>query len=166
MRKSTLALIIVIGVLMFYTGCDGDGSGDGGDSPGVCPCDFFSVPMTAGCWVVDTDQPTFRPFPPPPSSGFESCDVLRQGTFDAGITVIRLAAFDVPSSACTIFGLESDTCPAPNFGEGPLTQSQIDDCATNLEEYATALNDAGITVTGGPPYTCIPDDAGLGFWDY
>ncbi len=160
MRKTTFASIIVVSVLMLYTGCGGDGDGIPDPDPGTegctnCPCDFFSVPMTAGCWVVDSDQPTFFSFPPPLSSGFESCDLLRQGTLDDGLTVIRLDGFGEVQSSCRIFGLESDTCPAPDFFEGPLTQDQIADCSTCLEEYATALNDAGITVTGGPPYVCI-----------
>ena len=169
-RKNTLALIIVISVLMFNIGCDGDGSGsstDGGSGTegcANCPCDFFSVPMTTECWVIDSDQPAFAPFPPSPGTEFDSCRISIPSVIDGGAFITD--DFFSAELSCSILGLDATNCPSPDESQSGLTQAQFADCLTCLEQYATELNNTGITVTGGPPYSCVPDDACLGCWDY
>ncbi len=169
MRKTTFTSIIVISVLMFYTGCDGDGGGgDNGGSPtpavspspgpeacANCPCDFFSVPMTSECWVIDSVTPEFLGG----GAGFyvEFCGLRTPGSAFIGMEVSEDLIYGpgTVNDACTITNLQSDTCAAPDIVVDELTQDQIEDCRTCLEEYATALNDGGIDVSGGPPYTCF-----------
>jgi hypothetical protein len=159
-RKNNLASIIVklICVLMFYTGCGSDGGdGSGSPDPGTeactnCPCDFFSVPMTAGCWAVDSDQPHFFPFQSPLAD--IACELRRQGEGRfKGIAVVVFVEQDLTDLSCTI-RVFSDTCPVFSVLHTSLDEDTIADCSTCLEAYATALNNGGIGVSGGPPYNC------------
>jgi len=165
-RKSTLALIITISILMSYGGCDGDGGGQGQGAPGggvpeeacdICPCDYFSVPMTTGCWVSDDMGPTFDPG----DEGIpgERCSLYPTDLgFGNGIAVFSELAFACPESerCCRITSLNSDTCDRPNETVGHLSIDEVRACQACLEEYATELNESGIAaVSAGPPYTCI-----------
>ncbi len=164
MRKTALALIIAIGALMFYTGCDGGGDGGGGDGTPVptgqprvcgssgadCPCDFFSVPMTDGCWP----EPEFRP---EEAHGVSLCSLVPFSAFFGFAMAILPQTQCITlegSGCCLIEELASNNCAAPDILEG-LRFDQVEECRICLEEYATELNDAGITVTGGPPYICV-----------
>ena len=84
-RKSNLALKTVISVLIFYIGWDG--GYDGGDRCSDCPCDFFSVPMTTECWVIDSDQPALVPFPPSPGTEFDSYGISIPSVIDGGALI-------------------------------------------------------------------------------
>lgn len=171
MRKSTLASIIVISVLMFYTGCggggdggDGDGDDGGSPTPGVsptpgtegcnnCPCDFFSVPMTDECWP----EPEFLP----EEAGETPLCMLSPSSsfFGFALAIIdeNQCSTTEGNGCCVIYPYEQlgGDCQTPVGIAESLLSNQVEDCRTCLEEYATALNDSGITVTGGPPYICI-----------
>ena len=138
-----------------------------------CPCNFFAVPMSVRCWERGSDETVFYQFPTPGnSSGFDSCSLLKSNGMRDGILVWTRDYWGYGGqTGCYISGLNSDRCSAPEVYYGELSQSIVDDCVKNLEEYTTAINNAGISVIGGPPYTCIPDDtvAGdpcYGCWDY
>ena len=172
-------LLSTFTILMFIAlgsigGCDGGGNGGDVIEPTPppdlseaclnCPCDFFSVPMTAECWVIDSEQPAFASFPPSPGTEFDSCRISNPSVLDGGAFITD--DFFSPELSCSISGLDAANCPAPDETHFGLTQAQFANCLTCLNEYATTLNTSGITVTGGPPYTCIPDDACFGCWDY
>jgi hypothetical protein len=172
MRKSTVVLKIVIIALMFYVGCDdNDGGGGGGgqvaptptppEGGGVqptacdnCPCDFFSVPMTDGCWVSGHTGPEFDTAGEGPGA---RCTVRPAGFSSAG----GLAAFGKielgceTGELCCRIKLLGEDCFAPDVADQPLSEGEFSSCETCLEEYATALNDAvSGGVRGGPPYKC------------
>jgi hypothetical protein len=178
MRKSTLVLIIVISALMFYTGCD-DNDGGGGQAaptptptgsppPGGgapppeacdnCPCDYFSVPMTAECWVSDDTGPSFDPGEEVPG---ERCSLFPADLgFGNGLVVFLGIAFACPQgqACCRILGLNSDTCPVPNetFELSIDNIAQVRDCQACLQEYATELDNMGMGIpVANPPYECI-----------
>ena len=109
-----------------------------------CPCDFFSMPFTESCWpsaevrvfVTDaalcligsnSNMPLIHKLPPCPTP-------------------------PCPTLACQAVNDSLPNCP--DVAEVILTAQQTAACRTCLEAYATALNDAGKTVTGGPPYEC------------
>jgi hypothetical protein len=170
MRKSTLVFIIVISGLMFYAGCDDNDGGGGQAAPtptptgspppggGVpppeacnnCPCDYFNVPMTAGCWV----SPTFDPGDPEISG--ERCSLFPSDLgFGQGLVVFSGIEFACPESerCCRIIGLDSDTCDAPDETVERLNDDQVGACQACVEEYATALN-GSVMLTNEPPYMC------------
>lgn len=161
-------------------GCDGGGMGDGSEPTPIptpvatpeptpeptpppdvseacsnCPCDFFSVPMTFECWVGDPDTPVFENIIG--SAAFNEPAACQLYTF--GITVMMvvddLRNTETAIDDCNIIPLKADTCDAQGDSQTGLTQLQITNCRICLGEYATALNDAGISVIGGPPYECL-----------
>lgn len=173
-RKSTVVLIIVISALMFYVGCDDNNGGGGQAAPtptptaspppggGIqppeacdnCPCDYFSVPMTAECWV----SPTFDPGEEVPG---ERCSLFPADVgFANGLVVFLGIAFACPQgqACCLIRGLNSDTCPVDNVAVELSVDNieQIRDCQACLEEYATELDNMGMGIpVANPPYECI-----------
>ena len=156
--RIALTIILALGAI---GGCGGYGIGARCNN---CPCDFFSVPMTGKCWEIGPDQPAFDPFPPSPGTESDSCGISIPSVSDGGAFITD--NFFTGRLSCTISGLDTADCPAPDESQVGLTRGQFADCRICLEEYATALNESGITVTGGPPYTCIPVDACIGCWDY
>jgi len=115
-----------------------------------CPCNFDNTQKTTECWVRPFDQnPTYR-------TGMGGCDLhnLReepragialdviQESLGEGGTCLRKGA-DIPPSCIT----ESE--------DFILTPEEVIACQCELLAYVTALNDVeGISVLGGPPYTC------------
>ncbi|MGH7799598.1 MAG: hypothetical protein ACREOW_03090 [Thermodesulfobacteriota bacterium] len=101
-----------------------------------CPCNFFEVPFTEECWptgathafFTDVDECLIDTFGQP----------VRQG---------------VQGSSCTNEHTGQPGCPNPDQVI-ILEPEQVNPCVSCIEEYATALNDSGITVFGGPPYIC------------
>ena len=168
-RKAILVLLIIITVLMSYGGCDGDGGGDGIEPTPMpeasptpqpspegcfnCPCDFFSVPMTEDCW----EEPEFRP---EEAHGVSLCSLVPfSAFFGFGMAILPESQCSGGGHGCCVIFPDgenpNDNCAAPDVIEFLTSADQVEDCRTCLEEYATELNDAGITVTGGPPYVCI-----------
>lgn len=148
MRKTIRTLIFILSVLTFYTGCDGDGGGKCNN----CPCNFFSVPMELGCWSAIPGDNTFES---DSSAEIETCDI--ETLFGRGIGVFNATFFDEPSGddGCRIEIFDFDFCRVTNVRRTGLDGEQVEACRTCLEEYATELNNSGITVTGGPPYICV-----------
>ena len=120
--------------------------------------------MTEDCWVRESDQPAFAPFPPLEGTAFDSCRISIPSVVDGGAFITD--DFFSGELSCSISSLDVATCPGHDESQLGLTSDQFGDCLTCLEEYATELNESGVMVTGGPPYTCVPDDACLGCWDY
>jgi hypothetical protein len=107
-----------------------------------CPCDFFAMPFSESCWptnelrtfVNDTDPPTTACF-------INSNSNLPSVRSSSGLLLCVAGHDSLPD------------CPAVPQVNG-LTDQEVAACRTCLEEYATALNSAGFTVGGGPPYIC------------
>jgi len=141
-----------------------------------CPCDFFRVPMTADCWERKTGRPAsfFDIFCK--SCTIKSCRLQMIGLDDVGDgigAIINDDRYDGIQRSCYISGLKSDKCSAPDVYEVYYGASlnRIEDCFADIEAYAAALNDSGIRVFGGPPYSCnfenpSPNDLCIGCWDY
>jgi hypothetical protein len=127
-----------------------------------CPCDFFSVPMTEGCWQRNTGQPP-RFFDIPLCNSctneFGKCDLKMIGLDDdrdgIGVWIID-DRYEGIQRSCHIIGLKSDICSAPEISYG-ISEKTVDDCLADIEAYAADLNEAGIRVFGGPPYICLPN---------
>lgn len=147
MRKSTVALMIVICGLMFYTAC---GEDDGGVEPGQtaecqnCPCKFYGLSMTEACWDSNTNfefasiEQTFicKMMHPNEAKGVHAEALVQRFPDNAS------CSYSVPSSdAC---GSVKTNQPDGLFLN--VTGDQAAACGACLDQYAKDLNDAGFPV--------------------
>lgn len=158
-------LIVSLSLLFFIAiisigGCGGGGMDDGAEPtlpptipptspPGSqgcldCPCDIFGIPMTSECWK----SPEFSIL----VFGIDKfCFLSNPGT--------NIQVFSDSSSGskvCLIRFSEAHESCGSDFHQGGLSNEELEACMDCLEDYATDLNDSGISVDGGPPYNC-PD---------
>jgi len=108
-----------------------------------CPCDFESVPKDKGCWTEQfSGEPVY--------TTDQSCLVVNAG--DTGTLALLVNQQQSFCSTKNTIGLAR--C-GPSTGTSNLTPEELKACQCELQAYVTALNDVdGITVSGGPPYTC------------
>ncbi|MGH7802460.1 MAG: hypothetical protein ACREOW_17865 [Thermodesulfobacteriota bacterium] len=176
MRKATLALVITISALMFYTGCDGDGEGEAappgsGDPCLSCPCRYFDVPMTEACWLLrppppsdhTNGRPHFRiietlPSPTPQLYecllGRDPTEGLRDPTYISYFTPNDLTD-DGFRPECEIHPMRGCTpCQRCNTVIRSLNGlAEVDACRSCLELYARELNQV-IPVDAPDGFTC------------
>ena len=136
----------------------------------LCPCDFFSAPMTTGCWP----QPEFRTGENP--NFYSSLCTLapREGFYGFGMGILSKTNCHGPGGfgCCVIFTSQDDSpkppaCTVSRAVELLHSNQEVEGCLTCLELYASELNNTVRNgVIGGPPYACISDDPAFGYWDY
>jgi hypothetical protein len=168
-RTSALIIVMTISVFMLYGGCNGDNvlttdeappgaEAPAGQSPEceMCPCKFFDIPMTEDCWVDRTElPPRFLSSTQIQDNGI-ACSLVQNFLSS---TYARVAlTHPQPNSTrtfCSTTTSNRDICDGPPSREINLRGSgEIAACRTCLEEYATALNESGVSVSGGPLYLC------------
>ncbi len=114
--------------------------------PVQCPCDYDIVPKTLSCWLLPyPDQPVAKDTQP-------ICSVTN---FLPEGPAISLGT-DNPNNTCGILVPETPSCsPQIVIEHLNLTPEELKACQCEYKAYVTALNDVeGISVLGGPPYTC------------
>jgi len=137
-----------------------------------CPCDFESVPMTTGCWT--------EPFAmgPPPNRlpefteevGGQDCGTFNASEEPDGMTIIDPPALSTAVAHLTSIGVSApaggvtqcsrqiigaiNDCDAVSISVSDISPEEVLACQCELLAYTTALNESGISVSGGPPYVC------------
>jgi hypothetical protein len=117
-----------------------------------CPCDFETVPKTTACW---RDR-----FEGDPTYVIE--EVTDPGACSLGNTtditdpLIGLVTSDgVGTGFCSTVISPGSPEQCGESHSTLLTPDELKACRCELLAYVTALNDVeGISVLGGPPYTC------------
>ncbi len=126
-----------------------------------CPCDYgLEVPKTAACWKdpfgVDSNPQYAATVQGPPPSEF--CFVVHLKDDSSPPTLLALfveAPTDGRPGVCGTTVGEIGDC-GNTAVEEDLTPEEVKACQCELLAYTTALNEvAGISVIGGPPYTCF-----------
>jgi hypothetical protein len=160
-RKTALALIIALSVLMFYGGCGDDSDGDSappgsGPPPGSpcenCPCNFYAIPQTQACW----ENPVFMFVNLPAGT---DCALSSQTTNVDPLSVVGppgdpicLARLDVHRIKPECFPpCGSNTCI---FDRHDLNPDQLSACQQCLVQYASELN--MVVPVVGDPIACPP----------
>jgi len=128
----------------------------------ICPCDFdASIQEAPECWDVHDFGPIFSsPLDTPPSNG---C-MLFAGELISGDELL----FDVREKG--VLGNQDNKCqvkvqleessicgPNRNITHEQISDAELKACQCQLQAYATALNEGGTGVEGGPPYLCAED---------
>ena len=163
LRKSKLALMIVVCGFIFYTGCDGDNGGSGaGVDPcaelaevAECSCDFNTVPKTLACWDFN---PKFEPCDTTQCESTEPQEsqkcALTQGVDESQ----GLFVFQQGSDRMCVYDLSAvDACNDAMNGANFLTDEEWATCLCRVAQYANELSEKGIVITdSGPPFSCEP----------
>jgi len=144
---SSLVFVALLGYV-FLLACNGQ------PEQVKCPCDFdLIVNMTPECWTDPFINPPLWRGP----TGGPFCQLANNDpqTLPAIILEVR----DDQGNICVIadsIATPPQPCagtPTPVIITG-LTPEELKACQCELAAYVTALNDGGIEVLGGPPYTC------------
>jgi len=119
-----------------------------------CPCDFDSVRMTPGCWTDQRDaDPEYETIG---TANDGECRLINR--LNPQLTLMHVRQGESFGTNCTIHARDLADCDAPGFTEIPITPEEVKACQCELLAYTTALNEGGITVSGGPPYECFDVD--------
>ncbi|MCH7951078.1 MAG: hypothetical protein IH875_11505 [Candidatus Dadabacteria bacterium] len=148
---------VIVAVLIIGKSLDASAQTQGVE----CPCDFESVPKVQGCWV--------NPFESGPAyiddTGFDEVCVVRNGAVDMKPGVLiqlevgggRPEIQQLPGCEIKIIDPQSNPnfdCNAEPIILVGLSTEEVLACQCELLAYTTALNEGGISVSGGPPYEC------------
>ncbi len=152
MRKSAVALMIVISGLMFYAGCDDNDGGGGGSDPcadlaavAECPCDYFKVPMTTDCWGGEFCSCENIDFTPCESS---QCDLLPDDDgcelsepVGEGARFANTAIRGGDGLSCSVGFTLGNIAPSCNVQEikNVTSEAQFETCLCRLAQYTTEL---------------------------
>ena len=129
-----------------------------------CPCPIEQVKKTPECWNEPNGGPGFVVLPETPTTQLRCFLSDRESppfTKTAQISVFAGHPSDPLTTAqCRITYTGPEPFCGPN--EDPplgthqdLTPEELKACQCELQAYVTALNEVeGISVSGGPPYTC------------
>jgi len=160
LRIMNFGFLISVMVAVLIIGISRDATAQGNEVE--CPCDFQSVPMTTGCWTEHTTTgPVYADL-----TGGADVPLIRQCSVDNVrigemfvVAAIRFSVIDRQggddSSACNIISLALNNCSqTTSVLEQPITPEEVLACQCELLAYTTALNEGGISVSGGPPYVC------------
>ncbi len=114
----------------------------------ICPCRFDLVPITTECWDSPED---FLPLYASSSSFI--CNLASQQPGMNGYSLN--VEIGVPQPFCQISMQNAPPACGTQFEFHELTAEELKACQCELLAYTTALNELdGISVFGGPPYTC------------
>jgi len=126
----------------------------------TCPCNFDTVPKTTECWVdpfspdAPDDQPTYINEEDNARGLCGANNDVSSGGRRA-ISIETRQQTELEARSCGIVGIQVPPACGPQIFHTDLTPEELKACQCELLAYVTALNDVdGITVSGGPPYTC------------
>jgi len=126
-----------------------------------CPCDYSqAIPKSQSCWTEPFERgPTYTEiFDGTQLLGCQINAFSDEETPDASMTVTTAAANSPDAPTCET--LSNNPIPECDSVSGfvvhtSLTPEEVNACQCELLAYVTSLNEVeGITVNGGPPYTC------------
>jgi len=124
-----------------------------------CPCEYAqTIPKTLSCWTeTPPANPMYEEFKNDETGLTEECS-LNVNLPDDPTTFLSVSTAESGNqSSPTCFALVDDrqACDSVFVVEIEMTPEEEKACQCELLAYVTSLNEVdGITVSGGPPYTC------------